>query len=215
VGTIFFQIIPKLKTEVSIMQGWTLKNYIELLGVITSVLFTILSIRQKPAAWIFGICSAVFYALVYFQNKLYASMALQGYYFVISIYGWFYWLKGVKKEDTGDPLPVQLTSFKFIAIIFLIGLTLNILLWYILRTYTDSPYPVLDSLTTTVSIIATWMLARKYIENWILWIGVDIISIWLYFYIKLYPTAILFIIYTVLAIIGYIEWEKSYKKIKS
>jgi nicotinamide mononucleotide transporter len=192
---------------------WINSNYIELLGVITSILFTLLSIRQKPAAWIFGIFSAIFYAIVYFNTKLYASMALQSYYFAISIYGWFYWLKGSKTEQAQSELSVQKVNIKLITTVLMIGLPVNIVLWWLLRVCNDS-YPVLDSLTTTLSIIATWMLARKYIENWLIWIVTDAISIGLYLYIKLFPTSILFIIYTVLAIIGYFEWKKDYKKIK-
>ena len=195
------------------LQDWVIKNYIELLGLITSVLFTVLSIRQKPAAWLFGILSAIFYAIVFYHAKLYASTALQGYYFAISIYGWYYWIKGSKGEGTGHDLAVKKISLKLAIIGLMCALPINVLLWWILSLMNDS-YPVLDSLTTTISIIATWMLARKYMENWILWIVNDIISIGLYVYIKLYPTTVLFVIYTVLAIVGYIEWKKDYKTIK-
>jgi nicotinamide mononucleotide transporter len=196
------------------VQDWVIKNYIELLGLITSVLFTVLSIRQKPSAWLFGILSAIFYAIVFYHTKLYASTALQGYYFAISIYGWYYWLKSSNSKDSGNDLLIQKISLKTTSIVLICALPTNIVLWWILSFFNDS-YPVLDSFTTMISIVATWMLARKYLENWILWIVNDTISIGLYVYIQLYPTAILFVIYTVLAIIGYIKWTKDYKIKKS
>lgn len=190
-----------------------IKYYIEILGVIASVLFTIYSIKQKPVAWIFGLFSAIFYALVFYHSKLYAEMALQGYYFMISIYGWFYWLKG-KEDEAGKQLPVQKVLFKLFIIVAIVDIAINIILWLILCK-TNSEYPFMDSFITTVSIVATWLLARKFIESWILWIVIDMIAVGFYLYIKLYPTAILFIVYSILAIVGYFEWNRDYKKIAS
>ena len=188
-----------------------IKDYIEILGVITSILFTLFSIKQKPIAWVFGIFSAIFYAIVFYQNTLYDEMGLQGYYFVISIYGWFHWLKGKKQDGSGKQLPVQQISFKLLMIVLIFGIAINLLLWFINK----SDYPFMDSFITTVSIAATWLLARKFIESWIIWIVIDIIAVGFYAYIKLYPTTILFIVYSVLAFIGYFEWKKDYKKIAS
>jgi nicotinamide mononucleotide transporter len=197
------------------MLDWFVKNYNEILGVIASILFTIFSIKQKPVAWIFGFFSAALYAYVYFHTKLYASMSLQGYYLAISVYGWFYWIKGEKKENSESKRPVIQVPFRQIFSIGLIWIAINLVVWWILGHYTDSPYPVLDSFTTTGGIIATWMLAQKYIENWLLWIVIDITSAGLYLHIALYPTAVLFIVYIILAITGYLEWRKNLKSAKS
>jgi nicotinamide mononucleotide transporter len=82
---------------------------------------------------------------------------------------------------------------------------------FILVKFSNSDVPVIDSLTTSFSIVATWMLARKYIENWIIWIFVDFASVGLYIYKSLWPTVILFAIYTVMAFFGYFEWKKDLK----
>jgi nicotinamide mononucleotide transporter len=188
-----------------------IKDYIEIIGVITSILFTVFSIKQKPIAWIFGLFSAISYAVIFYQSKLYAEMALQGYYFMISIYGWFYWIKG-KQDEPGKQLPVQKVLFKLFTIVLIVDIAINLILWLILRK-TNSEFPFMDSFITSISIVATWLLARKFLESWILWIVIDIIAIGFYLYLKLYPTTILFIIYSILAIIGYFEWKKDYRKI--
>jgi len=194
--------------------AWIFKNYIELLGVITSVLFTVLSIKQKPAAWIFGIFSAIFYGIFFYQTNLFAAMALQGYYLAISIYGWYYWHKSAKSQELDKALSVKRLTLNLVLIILIIALPFNLFFCWLLVHIKDN-YPLLDSMTTTLSIIATWMLARKYLENWIVWIVTDSVYIGLFFYAKYAPTTVLFIIYTVLAIIGFIEWKKAPKAVKS
>ncbi|MDP2891472.1 MAG: nicotinamide riboside transporter PnuC, partial [Bacteroidota bacterium] len=89
-----------------------------------------------------------------------------------------------------------------------ISFMLFFLMWFILDNYTDSNVPVADSLATSFSIVATWMLARKILEHWVVWIFVDAFSIGLFWYKELYPTVILFVVYTIMAVIGYIEWKK-------
>jgi nicotinamide mononucleotide transporter len=86
-----------------------------------------------------------------------------------------------------------------------------LLIWYILKEFTDSPVPMADALATALSIVATWMLARKILEHWLLWIFVDAFSVGLFLYKQLYPTVVLFVIYTVMACIGYIEWKRDLK----
>ena len=172
--------------------------------------YVVLSIRQNISLWFIGILTSSFYIIVFFNSKLYANMSLQFYYLIMSIYGWYFW-----KHNQNDPqisggiLSVRTISNKIIIWCMLIGLSILILLYVILERYTDSPFPGWDSFTTMLSIIATWMLTRKYIENWLLWIISDTASVGLYFYMKLYPTTILFFIYTIMAVIGFIEWKKT------
>ena len=96
-------------------------------------------------------------------------------------------------------------------LLLLVSIVIFILIAFILKRYTDSDIILLDSFTTSLSIVATWMLARKIMEHWIIWIVVDSVSAALYIYKGLYPTVILFAIYTVLAILGYIEWKKQWR----
>lgn len=182
-------------------------NWIELLGSALSIIYLYLSIKQKASLWIFGFLCSSLYVVVFFQSKFYADMSLQFYYLGVSVFGWISWKAG--NPENRKELPVKRTTPLSGAIILVIALVLYFLYYFILSEYTDSPLPKADSFTTALSIVATWMLARKMIEHWWLWIIVDSVSAGLYFYKALYPTAILFVIYTIMAFIGYQQWKKS------
>jgi len=193
------------------MISWLSTHYVEVLGVVFSLLYLFFSIRQNILLWPMGIISAVLYMVVFYQSKFYADMGLNGYYFIISIYGWILWGKSESKR--GRELQVSRVKWKLALILGLISVLAFLMIGVILDRYTDSPIPYWDAFTTAVSFIATWMLARKILEHWILWIVVDAVSMGLYLYRGLYPTLILFAIYTTMAIIGYIEWKRRYTQI--
>jgi len=189
------------------MFSWIETHYVEILGVIFSIFYLYFSIRQNILLWPMGIASALLYMVVFFQSKFYADMGLNGYYVVISIYGWFLWKKGKEEQESG--LPVSRLGKKNAVILLLITTAAFVVIGMVLKEYTDSPVPFWDAFTTAVSFTATWMLARKILENWILWIIVDLVSMGLYLYRGLYPTMLLFGIYTTMAVIGYYKWLRS------
>lgn len=191
------------------MLSWIETHYVEILGVIFSILYLYFSIRQNILLWPMGIASAVLYMVVFFQSKFYADMGLNGYYVVISVYGWVLWKRGKEGHDSG--LPVSRLGKKNAGILLLITAAAFVGIGMVLKEYTDSPIPYWDAFTTAVSFTATWMLARKILENWILWIIVDLVSMGLYLYRGLYPTLLLFGIYTTMAVIGYYRWLRSYQ----
>jgi len=193
-----------------VITEWLSGNYIEVLGAILGILYIFLSIRQNILTWPTGLLTSVLYIYVFFQAKFYADMVLQFYYVFISIYGWYYWIKGgqkVKKKEAPVTRINRNTFFMLIPATMII----YIIILYILTHYTDSPVPFMDSLTTALSIVATWMLARKIIEHWLIWIFVDAVSTGLYIYKELWATSVLFTVYTVMAVIGYLEWKKGLK----
>ncbi|MCF8225531.1 MAG: nicotinamide riboside transporter PnuC [Bacteroidales bacterium] len=189
------------------MLAWLSENYIEILGVLFSVIYLYLSIRQNILLWPVGILSAVMYVIVFFQSKFYADMALNGYYFFISIYGWINWAAPQKDKQTG--LPVKRLRSKTGYILFLIFAVVFLLTGLLLDNFTDSPLPYWDAFTTSASIIATWMLAKKILEHWLIWIIVDLVSMGLYIYRELYPTTLLFAIYAAMAVVGYLQWKRA------
>jgi nicotinamide mononucleotide transporter len=189
------------------MFSWLASHYIEVLGVVFSLFYLYFSIRQNILLWPMGIISALLYMLVFFQSKFYADMALNGYYFVISIYGWIFWRRSTNE---GNVLPVTRLQPRLALALLVITAGGFVVIGFILSRYTDSPIPWWDAFTTALSFTATWMLARKILEHWILWIVVDLVSMGLYLYRGLYPTLLLFGIYTTMAVIGYIQWRKSY-----
>lgn len=191
------------------MINYIYSHYIEILGSILSVIYLYLSIKQKVSLWIFGFLCSALYIVVFFQSKFYADMTLQFYYLGVSIYGWFSWKE--KAKQTGKELPIKKTNLRNVLILLPITIIVLFLYYYVLKNHTDSPLPFADSFTTALSITATWMLAKKMIEHWILWIIVDSVSAGLYFYKELYPTTVLFVIYTIMAVIGWIQWRKDLK----
>jgi nicotinamide mononucleotide transporter len=189
---------------------WLLSNKIELLGAILGILYVVLSIRQNIFTWPTGLLTSVLYIVVFYKSALYAAMSLQVYYVFISIYGWYFWLRG-KNSINKLQAPVQKINKQFLLRIGAVTVLIYGFILFILINFSDSDVPFMDSLTTSLSITATWMLARKYIEHWIIWIFVDIVSSGLYIYKNLWPTVVLFLVYTVMAFIGYVEWKKDLK----
>jgi nicotinamide mononucleotide transporter len=190
------------------MLQWISARAVEIVAVVFSIAYLFFSIRQKILLWPMGMISAALYMVVFYQSKFYADMGLNGYYLVVSIYGWIHWQRGSAGE--GSTLKISRITRKPALILGLLTLLAFLGIGWMLDRYTDSPIPFWDAFTTAVSFTATWMLARKILEHWILWIVVDTVSMGLYLYRGLYPTLVLFAIYTAMAIIGYIEWKRTF-----
>lgn len=189
-----------------IILNWLVANYVEVTGTILGLLYIVLSIKQNIFTWPVGLLTSALYVYVFFITKFYADMALQIYYVLVSLYGWYHWLKGTSGEK--EQLPVTQTPRKLWLPISAASLIFFFFIVFVLKNYTDSPVPVGDSLTTALSLVATWMLARKYIEHWIIWVFVDFLSAVLYAFKNLWPTVILFVVYTIMAVVGYYSWKK-------
>jgi nicotinamide mononucleotide transporter len=196
---------------------WIAHHWLEVFGALAGILFVILEIRQNIWLWPIGIVTSAVYIIVFFSSKFYADMSLQFYYVAVSIYGWYIWSYGKKRGNEvvtevttaeSSSLAVTGTPRKIIPALIIAWLLLHLSIYIILEFFTDSPVAFWDSLTTALSIVATWMLARKYIEHWFIWIFVNIVSMILYIYKGLYPTVILFAVYTIMSFIGYREWRR-------
>lgn len=182
-------------------------HWIELVGAVLSLIYLYLSIKARVSLWFFGIISSVFYIVVFFDAKLYADLTLNLYYVIISIYGWINWHRNTV-SNAGRLVVAPLTR-KLLLQLLVATLLFYVLYYVILSRFTDSNVPKIDALVGALSIIGTWMLAKKLIENWLVWIVADAICIGLYLYKELYPTAILFVIYTIMAGLGYWQWKKN------
>ena len=182
--------------------------WIEIFGVVTGILYVILEVKQNRLLWPLGILTSAAYIYIFFSGKFYADMGLQVYYVLISIYGWYYWSKGGARADKGELPVVRINRKQLILLLLTFGLA-----WFgiykVLLRFTDSTVPLGDSFTTALAIVATWMLTRKIIEQWFLWIIANLVSIGLYIYKGLYPTVILYAVYAGMAVYGYLEWKRS------
>lgn len=189
---------------------WISDRYIEVIATVSGLIYLYYSIKGDIKLWFFGLVSSGLIAFVFFRSKIYADMGINLYYVVVSIYGWIHWAYyGSEKKKK---MPVTRTSFYEILILLVATGVFYLAIAYILINFTDSTVPYLDSFTTAASITATWMLARKMLEHWIFWIVIDAFSIGLYIYKGLYPTTVLFLVYTIMAFVGYYQWHKQWKE---
>lgn len=198
------------------MLDFLLNNWVELAGTVAAFVYLFFSIRQNIWLWLCGILTSLLYIFVFGESALYADMGLQVYYLIVSIYGWVIWVRGGVSHNKSEMPVRRLTSkmlYKLLGVHTAIyALILGLLLFLPEQLgIQSSSLPYLDALTTSASIVATWMLAEKYLENWLVWIFVDFISMGMYVYKGLDITAFLFAGYTIAAIIGYRTWAKSEK----
>lgn len=186
-------------------------NTIELLGTIIGLIYIWLEYRASIYLWIAGIIMPAVYLFVYYNAGLYADFGINIYYLVIALYGWIAWKTGfsiTRKQETKKELAISYMPRKEYYKAIVAYIIAQLFIAYILINHTDSTVPWSDSFTTALSIVGMWMLARKYIEQWWVWIVVDIVSSGLYIYKELYFTAVLYLLYAIIAIFGYFKWKK-------
>jgi nicotinamide mononucleotide transporter len=195
---------------------WIQAHWLEIVGTFFALIYLYFSVRENIWLWVTGFLTSFFYLIVFFQGRLYADMGLQFYYLVISVYGWFVWQWG-RKTTGRSKMPISRIKVSTGIKLFLIGILIYlVILWALIKlpSMVDIPaseLPYWDAFTTTGGILGTWMLARKMIENWIVWIVVDLVSSGMYLYKGLEITVGLYLVYTTVAVIGYREWRKNMK----
>ncbi len=191
-----------------LQQAWLQTSSWEMIAVFFAIAYLLLAIRENIWCWPAALVSTLIYVFLFFDVNLYMESALQIFYIGMAIYGWIIWRH---HSDASQDLHISVWSFgKHFQAIFLIAI-LVIISATSLENNTDAAYPWLDSFTTWGAVITTWMVARKILENWIYWLVIDSVSIYLYIQKELYLTALLFIVYIILCFIGYYQWHKKYK----
>lgn len=179
---------------------------LELAGVIFGVVAVWLTVKENILCWPVGLVNVALYVVIFMRAKLYADMGLQVVYIALLLYGWYAWLHGGK--DRAE-LAVSRTPARLWLILLIAGTAGGVLLGVTLKKSTDASLPYLDSLTTSFSLVAQFMSTRKLLENWIVWIIVDVIYIGIYIAKDLRLTAVLYAIFLVLAVVGYRDWRRS------
>jgi len=174
------------------------------LGLVSVYLLT----RQSLWSWPIGIVMVALYAWIFLEAKLYSDFGLQLFFMALQAYGWWFWLARRDQAIAASKAPIQTLSSRARIIWFLAGLIGTYALGFVMSRYTDAALPYWDALTTVFSVIAQIMLARKYIENWLVWIGVDVFAIGIYFYKELTVTSGLYVIFLILSVIGFITWMR-------
>jgi nicotinamide mononucleotide transporter len=185
--------------------GFLQTSVIELIAVAFGLVSVWSMKKESILAFPFGIVNVSIYAYICFVSKLYAYSGINIFYAVMSAYGWFVW---ARKNDQQETIRIARLSSKALFFNIFAIVAFFIILRILLVHYTDSVVPDWDALTTAIYIVGMWLLAWKKIENWIAWIAGDIISIGLFAYEKLYFSSFQFLVFTIIAIFGFIEWRR-------
>jgi nicotinamide mononucleotide transporter len=185
---------------VTALQWW------EVLAVVLAVVYLVLAIRQNIWCWAAAAVSTLLYLFIMFQARLYMESALQVFYLLMAAYGWHQWRHG---GAAGDELRVSTWPIRFHLLAGVSVMLLVLVSGELLSRYSQAALPFLDSFTTWGAMVATFMVARKVLENWIYWFVIDGVSIGLYFSRELYFTAALFTLYLFMIVIGYRSWRAS------
>jgi nicotinamide mononucleotide transporter len=183
-------------------------DWFEFAGLTSGLLCVWLLIRQNIWTWPIGLLYAVISVAVFYRARLYADLGLHVYYVAINAYGWWYWLRGKRPQGSKD-LPVVNIDAGIatgLAGAVIVG---TVALGWFLANHTDASLPYWDSATTTMSFAAMWMTARKQLQNWYVWLAVDVLSTGIYLYKDINLYALLYCVYTGMAVAGWWAWRQS------
>jgi nicotinamide mononucleotide transporter len=181
----------------------------EIVAVVMAVAYLLLAIRQNIWCWFCAGVSTAIYVWLFFGAKLYMESALNTFYFAMAIYGWYVWRSG---RSDGHERPVVVWPVRTHAIAIAVVIVASVASGYVLSARTDAAFPYIDSLTTWAAIWATFLVARKVLENWWDWLVIDIASVFIYWSRDLGLTSLLFVLYVIIIPFGIVSWTRSYRE---
>jgi len=181
---------------------------LEIIATITGIICVYLQTRENILAWPFGILSVTILSYIFLDQKLYSDTILHVIYIGLNIYGWWYWSSGKNQINQTVEIASMTISEKLLsALIIIFGASV----WgYFMNRYTDAELAFVDAFTTTGSLAAQYLLSRKVLQNWLIWIVVDVVAVSMYIYKGLYFTSFMFAVFLGLCIKGYFDWRKTY-----
>ena len=183
---------------------------LEILGFTIGMLYLWWEYHADAKVWIASVVMPAISMWIYYSKGLYADFGINIYYLFIAVYGFVSWTRGSSKSKNGS---LRITHIGWLTGVAAVCATLLLwwFIWWILVTFTDSTVPVADAFTTSLSIVGLWMLARKYVEQWLAWFVVDIVCCALYYYKGINFYCILYGIYTIVALLGFRKWLRMMK----
>ncbi len=188
------------------MSGW------EILAVVFGIAYILLAAKESLWTWLFAFLSTLIYTLLFWEGALVSSSLLNFYYMGMAVYGFTLWRSSGEK---GEELEITQWSAKKNISMIVSGLVIAAVLGYLSDTYTEAKFAYLDTFVMVFSVLATWMLANKILENWIYWMVIDVAAIVLYWKSGYLATIILFSLYVILAFYAYVSWRKAFDEHRS
>jgi nicotinamide mononucleotide transporter len=189
----------------TVIANYLSANWIEDAGVVTTILGIWLTTRRKLICWPVVLISDVLYLIIFYRVQLYSDALLQIFFLAFTLYGWWYWWRGVREEGEVRVVRLPLASLLMGLAAGAVGTVM--LAWLMVRI--GAALPRLDAALTSYSLVATWWQTRKHTANWWLWIAVDLVYIGEYLYKGLRPTAVLYALLVVLAVLGLRDWRRA------
>jgi nicotinamide mononucleotide transporter len=184
-------------------------NLLEVVAVALAIAYLLLAVRESLWCWPAAFLSTSIYLYLFFDARLYMESALQVFYLVMAVYGWYVWHKGAGGDRQ---LPVSRWPARVHVLAILLILALSAGSGFLLHRHTLAAFPYLDSFTTWAAVWTTYLVARKKLENWIYWMIIDSLSVYLYLQRELDLTALLFIMYVVISVFGFLSWKRSWRE---
>ncbi|MBO4753303.1 MAG: nicotinamide mononucleotide transporter [Bacteroidales bacterium] len=180
-------------------------HWLDILTTILGLAYILLEYRASLWMWLVGFLMQALGIVLYYQKGLYADCGMEFYYLSMTIYGYWRWMHG---GNTKQALPIRHFPRRLILPWLLLMATIWGIIYWLLVTFTNSNVPLADSFTTALSLVGIWALAHKYLEQWAIWIAVDIVTCILYFYKDIPFKASLYALYVIIAIFGYFKWKR-------
>lgn len=190
-----------------VWEGIKATSIIEWLAVVSSVIYVILAAKRLILCWLFAFIGSALFVYLCYIGDLYIESILQLFYVAMAVIGWFTW-----KKSASENAKIKKWGIDKHVLNMLISGVVALILGYLFDTFTNQANPYVDAFTTSYSLSATFMVTRKILENWIYWIVIDLVSIYLYAQRDYNLTAVQYLLFTILAVYGFIAWRQEYKK---
>ena len=189
------------------MTDFLTAHWLDITTTVLGLAYILLEYRASIWMWLVGFLMQALGIVLYYQKGLYADCGMEFYYLSMTVYGYIRWIRKSPSHPTGDLRITYFPKRLILPWLAIIAAVWGIIYW-LLITFTNSNVPVADSFTTALSIVGIWALAHKYLEQWFIWIAVDVVTCVLYFYKDIPFKASLYALYVVIAVFGYMKWRK-------
>lgn len=196
----------------SILDAFAAMPAWEIVAVVFGIAYVLLAAKESLWAWFFAFFGTLIYTILFWDGALLSSAVLNFYYMIMAIYGFVLWRGG---KDNTEELAITSWSFSKNLTVIISGIIISLIVGYLSATYTPAKFAYLDGFVMIFSVIATWMLANKVLENWLFWVIIDAAAVVLYWKSGFHATIVLFMFYTILALYGHFSWRKAFNEDRS
>lgn len=199
-----------METSAALEQAWLAMSWWEVAAVLLGLAYLVLAMFERISCWYAAFISTAIYTFLFWDVNLLMDSVLQIYYMAMAVYGWWQWQQPTDNNKTNLAISRWCWKTHCAVIGLIIGLSLGS--GYLLDQHTQAEWAYLDSFTTWGAVITTYMVTQKVLENWLYWLVIDAVAAYLYFDKALYLTALLFCLYLVIVIFGYLQWRKLHRQ---